>query len=316
MPGVTSASAILSLPLSGGGFYLGRGWVIPGEQAPDGGYVCSFRAVLPRYFRTMGVSMLGGRDFTAADAPGSPKVAIVNRALADRFFPDGQAIGRLIYVNKGETYPREIVGVVEDVNDGSLRDEAGAQIYVPLTQSPWSDMTLVVRTAREPAALVPAIRQALRDVDRTQPPYDIRTLSDILEQATMTERLSASLTAAFGVMALLLTAVGIYGVMAFSVSRRKREMGLRLALGAHPGRVRGLVVAEGARLVVIGLAIGLAGALLTGRLLASSLYQLTPTDPLTLSVVTAVVLLTAGLATIVPALRAARVDPLSCLRSD
>ena len=316
VPGVTSASAILSLPLSGGGFYLGRGWVIPGEQAPDGGYVCSFRAVLPRYFRTMGVSMLGGRDFTAADAPGSPKVAIVNRALADRFFPDGHAIGRLIYVNKGETYPREIVGVVEDVNDGSLRDEAGAQIYVPLTQSPWSDMTLVVRTAREPAALVPAIRQALRDVDRTQPPYDIRTLSDILEQATMTERLSASLTAAFGVMALLLTAVGIYGVMAFSVSRRKREMGLRLALGAHPGRVRGLVVAEGARLVVIGLAIGLAGALLTGRLLASSLYQLTPTDPLTLSVVTAVVLLTAGLATIVPAARAARVDPLSCLRSD
>jgi putative ABC transport system permease protein len=274
------------------------------------------RAVLPRYFRTMGISMRAGRDFTAADTAASPKVAIVNRALADRHFPGGRAIGRLIHVNSDETFPREIVGVVDDVNSRSLRDETGGQVYVPLTQSPWRDMTLVVRTAGEPGAMVPAIRQALREVDGTQPPYDIRTMADVLGRATMTERLSAALTAAFGVIALLLTTVGIYGVMAFSVSRRRREMGLRLALGADPGRVRRLVVAEGARLVVVGLAVGLAAALLTGRFLATSLYRLTPSDPVTLAAVAALVLLTAGLATLVPAARAARVDPLSCLRSD
>ena len=208
------------------------------------------------------------------------------------------------------------MGVVDDVNDGSLRDEAGSQIYVPLTQSPWSDMTLVVRTAGEPGATVPAIRQALREVDRTQPPYDIRTMADVLGRATLTERLSASLTTVFGVMALLLTTVGIYGAMAFSVSRRKREMGLRLALGADPGRVRRLVVAEGARLVGIGLALGLGGTLLVGRFLATSLHGLTAADPLTLGAVTAVVIITAGLATAVPAARAARVDPLTCLRAE
>jgi predicted permease len=271
--------------------------------------------VAPGFLDTVGFTLLSGRDFSPGDGTGAPRVAIVNQAFA-RFFFDGQdPTGRRFGWGREKGDEIEIVGLVKDVKVNNLRDETPRMVYVPLAQQERvAGFSCYVRTALSEAALVPAIRQAVARVDPLIPVYDLATMEQQIGESLFAERMVAVLSAAFGLLATLLAAVGLYGVMSYSVSRRTREIGIRLALGAPRERVLGMVLREVGTLGAWGLGLGLPVALGLSRLVAAQLFGLPPHDPLTLGSAT---LLLAGvtlLAGLVPARRAMRVDPMLALR--
>jgi putative ABC transport system permease protein len=318
LPGATSAAATSFLPAGGGGFGLGRVFLIEGQPEPPAGHDAAgqWNVVTPDYFRTLGIPLLKGRPFTDRDAEGSTPVVIINETLARRMFPDGDAIGRRIRSWRDENLLREIVGVVADVRYAGLADTDYGLVYVPHRQNTWSGMTVAVRTAGNPAALASALRETVNRIDPDLGIGHLGTLAEFARASVARERFSAALLAGFAIVAVLLAAVGIYGVMAYVVARRSRELGVRAALGATPRELFTLVIRHGLVLTAIGGAIGVVASLAAGRALSGLLFGVSSADPLTFAAALIVLPAVSMLACAVPGRRAARVDPMVTLRSE
>jgi predicted permease len=273
--------------------------------------------ISPDYFKTMNIPLLAGRDFRMSDGAGAPKVCIVNERFAKRYFKDGNALGRHIGMggNPGTKLDIEIVGVARDTKYESMRDEIPIEVYEPYHQMPFViGMMAYVRTARLPEQAFLSIRQVANGLDPNLPVSEMKTLEKQQEESLITERLVASLSTAFGILATLLATVGLYGVMAYMVAQRTREIGIRMALGAAGSDVLWLVMKEVLQLVLIGVAIGLPAAMALTRFAKSQLYGIQPNDALTIGLATAGIVLVAIFSGYIPARRATLVDPMRALR--
>ena len=322
LPGVVSAAATSTMPLvgpPGRSDFLPEGEALGGDGVPA--WNAHFTAVLPGYFETLGIPVLRGRAPTAADDATSTPVVVVSRALVERYWPGEDVLGRRITFFVGADDPPwlTIVGVVGDVR-AEMASPSDPQVYLPHDQlraigfGRGGSMTVVVRAAVDAAGLAPALRAAVAEMDPRLPVSNLRTMEEVVDRAVARPRLTASLLGAFGLVALLLAAVGIYGVVSYTVARRTREIGVRVALGAHRGQVVRLMVREGAAPAVLGAAVGLAAALAGAAALRGLLYGVSPTDPVSFTVLPLVLLAVAGLAAWVPARRATRVAPTEALR--
>ena len=315
--GVESAGAVSILPLGGGSFI--DGFVIedsppyPAREEPP----ADWYSASPGYFKAMGIPLLRGRFFTERDAKGAPRVAIINETMAKRFFPGEAPIGKRFH-SSGEPVYREIVGIVGDVKQNSLDREMTAQIYEPNAQwpSPYSYMALVARASGDPTSLTAAIRGEVLKIDKEQPIVDVRTLDQFLSTSVAQQRFSALLFGTFAVAAMALACVGIYGVLSYSVAQRRREIGVRMAMGAGARDVIKLVVGQAMLLAFAGVAIGLGAAFALTRLMRALLFGVSPTDPMTFGLVALILVAVALLAALVPARRATKVDPMIALRSE
>jgi putative ABC transport system permease protein len=318
LPGVKSVGGIDPLPFSNSnvstGFVVEGAPEVPLSDRPDVGQ----RAVTPTYFETMGIPVLKGRSFTAQDRDNTPHVIIVNEALASRYWPNQDVMGkRLGFADDPSKQSwREIVGVVGNVKHFGLETEANPEVYFPYQQLPKNFMSVVVRTSSDPMSMIPAIRSQVSTIDKDQPVFDIMTMDQRLAKSVASNRFVMLLLGTFSVLALGLAAVGLYGAMAYMVSQRTQEIGLRMALGASRSDVFKLVVGKGMRLAIIGTAIGLVASLALTRVMRTLLFEVTPNDALTLVIVPVVLLTVALLACYIPARRATNVDPLTSLRDE
>jgi predicted permease len=314
LPGVTAAGAVSSLPLSGA--WESTDFRIDGRPAPapDDRPIAQYASASPDYFAAMRISLQAGRAFGAQDRKGAPGVAIVSRRLAERYWPGESPIGRRVRVFDDE--PLEIVGVVGDVRQTSLTDPVQPTLYIPLAQFPVPGVSLVVRASGDPTALLPALRRELRAVDAGVPLTEARLLRAVFDESLAQRRFSMLLIGFFAASALLLAAVGLYGVIAHGVAQRAREIGIRMALGAVPGEVLRLVVRQALLLAAVGVGIGTVGALAATSLIRSQLYEVSPADPVTYVAIAAAVLGVALLAALVPARRATRIDPMAAMRAE
>lgn len=316
VPGITAVSAADRAPAQGGGVSTDIRLIERPDANASGKLMSQVSVVLPDYFRAMGMKLLTGRDFAWSDGE---SVAIVNAAAAARFWPGASALGQHVGFGRRSTDSgMVVVGVVSDVRRGDITLREEPMIYIPVSNAPSfaRTMMLVVRGSLGTAATVSAAKRAVRGLDPALPIYEIRTFSDIVGDAVAQPRLNATLLGAFAALALLLAAVGIYGVIAHSVTQRRQEIGVRLALGAQPGDVFRLVVRQGAALAAAGLAIGLVASWLLTPVLRSWLYEIEPTDPLTFAGVAIVLGAIALVATAIPARRATKVDPVLAMRAE
>jgi predicted permease len=267
----------------------------------------------------MGIPIVAGRGFTSTDTATAPKVAVINQTLARRYFPDTNPIGKTFrgyyFVDKT---PFQIVGICADARYNSLRNPPPATYYVIYGQLPRTagEMTYEVRTRVKPASLVPALRRAVQAADKNLPLINVRSQAEQIDETIRQEKLLAELTAAFGILALALACIGIYGIMAYTVARRTNEIGVRIAMGAQTRQILGMILNETAKLALVGILVGLGSALLVARLLRTMLFGLKPDDPITLASAAVLLLTVALIAGFVPALRASRVEPMQALRSD
>lgn len=312
IPGVESASLSSDSPISGGWDQLGL--VVEGYQPRDGeGIFAQSSLVSPDYFRSLGIPLIAGRDFNDQDAAGAPNVAIINEKLARKYFGNANPLGRKIGTDKEPD--TVIVGVVKDAQYLSLREPPLQHFYVPIAQQPrLFDLTMHVKTTGEASAVVEPVRAQVQRLDPHLPLYDLKTLATQIDESLTQERLVTWLCTAFGLLATLLAALGIYGVLAFSVAQRTREIGIRVALGAQARDVFKLIIGQGMLLVMLGVALGLAASLALTRLIASLLFGVTPTNATTFVGVSAGLALLALFACYIPARRATKVDPLVALR--
>ena len=283
----------------------------PADQPSAGYYVVS-----PNYFHTLGIPLLVGRYFTQGDFAGSPRVAIISQAVAQRFFHDRSPIGQTLKIGVGAGDPpwREIVGVVGDVKDDGLGEAATMTVYEPCTQQVWSSMSLFLRSDSDPSHLASVLRSQVMSVDKDQPVAEIATGEQMMSQAVAQPQLRTLLLSLFAGLALVLASLGIYGVMSNMVAQRTHEIGVRMALGAGQRSVLRLVLSNGMRLTLLGIALGTAGAFALTRLMKSFLFHVTPTDPATFLEVALFLFAVALLASYIPARRATRVDPVVALR--
>ncbi len=272
----------------------------------------------PRYFQTIETPILLGRDFTPADRAGAVKVVAINQTMARFYFGDANPIGRRISMPgyRGDPDWLEIIAVVQDAKYHDLRERSLPMVYISMFQYPEAFVAFEIRTAINPASAATAVTNAVKAIDPRLPVYGVKTLDDQLDDSLVDERLVASLSSAFGALALLVAAIGLYGLMAYAVNRRTNEIGLRMALGAQPAKIARMVLRETMFLVGVGLAIGIPAALVTSRLIASELYGLKPGDPITLLLASLVTAGVAALAGYLPARRATRVDPMIALRHE
>lgn len=317
LPGVKSVAGINPLPLSNSNvssrFVVEGAPFVPLADRPYAGV----RVVTPDYFQTMSIPNLKGRSFTEQDRENTPRVIIVNEAMASRYWPSEDVIGkRLGYVEEFSDKQEwlQIVGVVGDVRHKALETEVMPEVYFPYKQSPQNFMNLVVRTTSDPTSIVPAIRGQILSVDKDQPVSDIMTMEQRVAKSVAAKRFVMFLLGTFSILALGLAAVGIYGVMAYLVTQRTQEIGVRMALGAQKRDVLKLVVLKGMVLAIIGTTIGLVASLALTRVMRSLLFEVTPTDWLTFVISSAVLLIVALLACYIPARRATKLDPLIALR--
>jgi len=272
--------------------------------------------VSPDYFAAMGIPLLRGRLFTDLDRQGAPPVAVINETAARRFFPDEDPIGRRIRLGMGSRGFREIVGIVGDVKQYGLDTDPPAQTYEPFLQNPYETMTLVVRAEGNPEGLITPVRSQVLAGDKDQPVSYVSTLEELLADSVVRERASMRLMVIFGSVALLLAAVGVYGVVAYSVAQRTREFGIRVAFGASAFSVLRLVIRQALALTLVGVAVGVAASFAVTRAMASLLYGVTAVDPITFTLVPLVLVVVSFLAGAVPARRATGVDPLVALREE
>jgi predicted permease len=318
MPGVEGVGAVSSLPLSGTASW--GGIHVEGYTPPDGeaALMSDFRSATPGYFATMEIPLLAGRAFDARDAADAPSVAVVDEQAARRFWPGQDPIGKRFQL--GDYDPNEpwvtVVGVVGNVKQYALDSEARPALYLPHAQFSTRILYLVVRTSGDPASLTNSVTATVRSLDPGLPVYDARPMAARVADSLARRRFSMLLLGLFAGVALLLAVVGIYGVTAYTVAQRTREIGIRIALGARPGDVLGLVVRQGAGLTALGVAAGLAAALGLARLLSGMLYGVSAADPLTFAAITALLAGASLAATIVPARRAARVNPVIALKQE
>ena len=322
LPGVESAGAIYPLPL--GGTTTGNTFVIEGRPAPrpSDKPSANYRAVSPDYFRAMRMSVTRGRAFTERDTTDAPQVVVVNETFARKFFAGEEALGKRVAIERAGPggaevqQPREIVGVVGDVRHEGLDEDAGPEFYVPYTQAPESSMSMVVRAAGGGAAagMGASVRDAIRQVDRDQYVPAVQQMTELVAGSIARRRFNALLTGLFAAVALLLAAVGIFGVTSYTVAQRTHEIGVRMALGARPASVLRLILGQGLRLILFGVGVGLAASLALTRVLAGLLYGVRPTDPLTFAGIPLLLTAVALLACYIPARRATKVDPMVALR--
>lgn len=318
LPGVRAAGAVNGLPLTGFGFsssFRVEGAPVAPEDEPSG----QVRLVSGRYFEALGIPLRSGRDFASTDRRGSAPVVLASERAVRLFWPDGNVLGRRLRFGASpgaEKLGGEIVGVVGDVHDGGLDSEAPPLFYVAAGQTGTPEMRFVVRTSVPPLTLADAVKREVAALDPGIPVEDVRTLDEVLSRSVSQPRFYALLLGAFATLALALSSVGLYGIVAYGVTRRTREIGIRLAVGAGPGDVVGLVIREGAWLLAAGLAAGLALSLGATRLLTSLLFRVSPTDVSSFLAVAALLASVALAACALPARRATRVDPIAALRSE
>jgi putative ABC transport system permease protein len=320
--GVESAGGIMPMPLTRSGYMLQL--FIEGQPRPPLNQepVSNIRLTATGYFETVGVPLLRGRLFTAAETSGAEPVAVINRSAAELFWPDQEALDqRITFGNPFDPEADEViwwrvVGVVGDVHHESLAAETEPEIYLPLLQSPDEALTLVLRTAGDPTALVGPVRSELAALDPDLPLFSIRTLQQIVDESVAQPRFNSILLTVFAGLALLLAAIGVYGLISYSVTQRLREIGVRLALGAGRGSILRLIMGQGMLPVAAGSVLGIGIALLATRLLTSLVFAVSPTDPLIFISVTLLLLAIAAVACLVPAWRATRVDPIVVLRDE
>jgi putative ABC transport system permease protein len=307
LPGVRAAAAAVTLPIGGDDFAAGV--VIEGRPAPPPGQEprAGFQIVTPGYFRTMGIPIVEGRDFRESDTRAAAPVVMVNRTFARQHWPDGTAIGRRLQVGRGSTGWMTVIGVVGDIRHLGPATPPRPEFYQPHTQNSFSFMAFVVRTYGDPAALVPAIRGAISALDPAQPISRVNTMDEHLRTALSRPKFMSTLVAAFGALALVLAVVGIYGVMAYAVTQRTREIAIRSALGAHASDLVRMVLSKAMGLAAIGIACGLAAAFGVSRLLAGLLFGVTATDASTYVAVAVLLGAVALLAAAIPAHRATRI---------
>ena len=315
LPGVISAAASVRIPLQTN-FPFSSDLLIEGRPAPAGQPAprVDNRIASEEYFQTIGQPLVRGRFFTESDREGAPLVAIINQRMARHFWENEDPIGRRISRNAGRTW-FTIVGVVGDVRQYSLDSDPVDEMYLPFAQNPGIS-NLLLRTTAAPMGLARQVSDALYRIDPDQPVYGMKTLEEVRSESLAPKRLTTILLGLFAAVALVITAAGITGVMALSVSQRTQEIGVRMALGASPVQVLVMVVRQGMSLVLIGLALGIAGALGLTRVMQGLLFGVTPTDPVTFLSVSAVLALCAAAACFLPARRAATIDPIAALRSD
>jgi len=312
-PQVQSASVTSFLPLSGGlrmVFFCAEGRACQGIGKDP---TIAVRQVSSDYFETVHTPLLGGRVFSEQDIAGGLPVAIVNETTAKRYWPGQSAIGKHI-ANSRDMIQREIVGVVGDVKFNALNTANSEEMYLPVAQVPWSAMTLVVRSGANPQALVSAVRGKIAELDPTLPVSGILSMEDVIGTSVAQPRLIMQFAGVFAGFALLLAAIGIYGVMAYSVTARKQEMGIRVALGARSADILRLVVGQGMRLTLLGVGIGILVSLALTQLLSSLLFGVHAKDPFVFGAAALVLVLAAFGACYLPARRATRVDPIVVLR--
>jgi putative ABC transport system permease protein len=315
LPGVQAAGVTHSMPLVSDyvlGFNIeGRPAIAPSDLPSTNYYT-----VTADYFRAMGIRLIRGRVFTPQDDAKAPRVAIINETLARQHFPNEDPIGKRINITNGPDTWREIVGIVGDIKQYGVDKATSAQSYEPFAQVPFTSVNLVVRTNGSPAALLGALRPTVYAIDKDQPIGIIRPLEEIMADSIARQRFAMTLLSVFSAVALVIAAVGIYGVMAYNVVQRTGEFGIRMALGAQQSDVMRLVLTQGGKLIGLGLLIGLAATLAASRAMGSMLFNTSAYDPLTLGTITVVLAVVALVACFFPANRATKVNPIEALRSE
>ena len=315
LPGVQSAGTINHTPLQGHALiaFIGIEGYRPLDRKKDP--AVGIGVVDGEYFKTLKIPLLSGRQYDARDRVDGQKVAIVNEAFA-KYFLNGDALGKRVGFGceEPERFCRTIVGVVGNVRQESITDEAIPELYIPFSQMPMNGTTVMVRTTSDPLAIVGAVRNEVLAIDNNQPIYEVKTLAQRVNEVAAVSRSLMVLLGSFALLAVVLGAVGIYGIVSYSVTQRTHEIGIRMALGARTGNVLSLIMKNGLTLVLTGIAIGIAGALALTRFLTTLLFGVTPTDSMTFIVVAIIFFVIAMIASLIPALRATRVDPLEALR--
>ncbi len=318
LPGVTSVALTNPLPLSGGGnqtFFIPEGAADPG---PGRRFSTENNAASRDYFTTMRIPLLRGRTFTDREMPDEPDVCIIDTTFAETHFAGQDPLGKRINIGGSPDSPNfaTVVGVVGHVQNFGLGQNTRVQLYFPYRQSPPTNLAFVLRTSVEPSALASSIRTAMREVETTLPVFGIRTMDELFDNTVANQRIMLILLGVFGGIALLLAAIGLYGVLSYIVGQRTREVGIRMALGAPASSVRQLMLGQGLRLALAGITVGLIACFAVSRLLSSVLYEVSPTDPLSLTAVVAILIFVGLLACWLPARRATKVDPVTALRAD
>ena len=324
LPGITSVSASTGMPIIG--TYFGMPFNLAGQAVadPSSRPSAGFNQVTPEYFKTFGIRMEKGRAFTAQDIAGGLSVAVVNETFAKKYMANLDPLRQRVVVEQlvpgvtklGPPIEWQIVGVYHDIHNGGVRGDGFPEIDVPFVQSPWPQAGLAVRTFGDPVSMTKSITAVVRSLDPNLPLDQVKTMDQLVDESLASDRFSSLLFGGFAGVALLLAAIGIYGVMSFTVAQRTHEIGLRMALGAGPNQVLRLVLKEGMLLAFGGLALGLAGTYFVGRVMKSLLYQVNTIDPAAISAVTVVLLLSALCACYIPARRATQVDPMVALRDE
>jgi putative ABC transport system permease protein len=317
-PGIRQVGLTTNLPFGDGGNV--DGFIVEGQAPPEGARItqveqAELQAVTPGTFQALGIPLLQGRDFETTDHSNSPLVAIIDQPLARRYWPAGDAIGKRIQTT-GDQQWMTIVGIAGGVKHLNLMEEKRPHIYFPLAQSPDMRASFVVRTDGPPPAAIPTFRAAIRQVDPDMPLYMVRSMTEIIGQTLSTQRLTNILLTAFAIIALLLAAVGIYSTMSVYVGSRTKEFGIRLALGAQPGALRRAVLRQGMWLTVVGVVVGIAGALALTRTIKSLLFEVSATDPVVFTAIPLLLVIVSLVACYTPARRATKVDPLVALRDE
>jgi putative ABC transport system permease protein len=315
VPGVTSAALVSATPLSGN--WGSTGYQVAGKAAPPPGQepVAHANLVSDGYFRTMRIPLLAGREFDSRDRLGSAPVAIVNQELARREWPGESPVGKLIK-EAGDSVWLTVAGVVGNVRQLSLGEETSPQLYRPVLQAPRLFSNIVARTSGDPLSLAPSVQAAIWAVDRDQPLWAVSSMEQLLERSMGRLRFTMLLMSVFALVAMVLAAIGVYGVISFLVAQRTREVGIRIAVGATPSQAVAPILGHGVRLILIATLLGVLAAVAGARLLTDQLFALRPTDPPTYIAVALGLGAVAFLACWLPARRATRMDPMMSLRSE
>lgn len=315
-PGVEAAAVSSALPLGGGGFYLGRVFLIEGHPEPPGGpdTPANWNVISPGYFDATGIRLIRGRAFDERDTTESNKVIIINETMARRMFGDEDPLGKRIRSWRDENLLREIVGIVQDVRYFGQEDDLRGLVYVPHTQNSWRSLTLTARVVNNPDSFVGVIRDQIWSVDKDLAIASTKSMNRILDESVASRRFNTLLLVIFAFVALILSVVGIYSVLSYTVAQRAHEVGIRMALGAETGDVIRLILAQGLKLTLIGVIAGLGAAFALMRVMSSLLYEVSATDPLTFASVAMLLVAVALAACYIPARRATKVDPISALR--
>jgi predicted permease len=317
LPGVESAALISNAPFSPwntSNYFSLEGWgARPDSQRPDAEY----RVVSADFFRVLGVRIFAGRPFDSADRLGNREVVVVNKTFANRYWPDGDAVGkRLTFQDPAKGHWLTVIGVSADVLGSGLAKEAQPTVYRPYAQAPQTFMTIMVRAKGRPEALVPSLRRTVAQVDAETAVSNVQTLEGAIRDSLANERGRALVLILFSLAAILLTAVGVYGVLSTAVSQRTREFGIRMAIGAPAREILGLALWRGGKVILLGILLGLLLALAATRLIRGLLFQVNPADPAIFALAILLELAVSLIATLIPARRAARTDPATALRPD